>query len=348
VTRTPRTGSDEIDLQFQRVNTADWYQHFATQEARGSSPCYEQWAAGIAQDGELLALVDTLPGPSRQPNLVLAACRLAGIVPAPYESFRRQVVTRWPEIRAIALAHRTQTNEVGRCATVLPLLASLPQPLALLEVGASAGLCLYPDRFSYQYGPSSRIDPVDGPSTATLHCSTTGSLPRPLKLPEIVWRAGIDLNPLDVKSADDTRWLEALVWPEHEQRRLRLRCAIGLALADPPALVKGDLLDALVETAALAPRDATLVVFHSAVLSYLSPEERRRFVHAVRQLPGHWISNEGAAVIDYPPGSTPERPDSSTSVFVVAMDGIPLAYAGPHGQWLHWFGQQPIERTLND
>ena len=45
---------------------------------------------------------------------------------------------------------RTQTNEVGRCAAILP---ALPRGrLALLEVGASAGLCLLMDEFFYDYG----------------------------------------------------------------------------------------------------------------------------------------------------------------------------------------------------
>ena len=38
------------------------------------------------------------------------------------------------------LARRTQTNEPARCAVLLPALAQLPQPLALIEAGASAGL----------------------------------------------------------------------------------------------------------------------------------------------------------------------------------------------------------------
>jgi hypothetical protein len=57
------------------------------------------------------------------------------------------------------MKRRTQTNEPARCATLLPLLALLPQPLALLEIGASAGLCLLPDLYSYKYTDSTFIAP---------------------------------------------------------------------------------------------------------------------------------------------------------------------------------------------
>ena len=39
-------------------------------------------------------------------------------------------------------ARRTQTNEPARCAVLLPALAQLPEPLALVDVGASAGLTM--------------------------------------------------------------------------------------------------------------------------------------------------------------------------------------------------------------
>ncbi|HUZ56387.1 MAG TPA: DUF2332 family protein [Streptosporangiaceae bacterium] len=38
-------------------------------------------------------------------------------------------------------------------------------------------------------------------------------MPLPARVPEISWRAGLDLNPLDVSSDDDVRWLSCLVWP---------------------------------------------------------------------------------------------------------------------------------------
>jgi hypothetical protein len=82
----------------------------------------------------------------------------------------------------------TQTNEVGRCALLLPVLAALPQPLALLEVGTSGGLCLYPDRYAYRYGGHTL-----GDGAPVLDCALAGTAP-PRRLPEVVWRAGLDLN----------------------------------------------------------------------------------------------------------------------------------------------------------
>jgi hypothetical protein len=196
------------------VSTAAEYRVFAAAEARGESPCYEEWAAGVAADPELIARLDELPPAKRQPNLLFAAARHQGVPPGSFARFRAEVLAAWPAIRAVILARRTQTNEPLRCAPLLPLLAALPQPLALLEVGASAGLCLYPDRFSYQYGSLARLDPPAGPGAALLRCAVAGPVPVPAAVPEVCWRAGIDLNPLDVADAGAVRWLETLIWPE--------------------------------------------------------------------------------------------------------------------------------------
>ena len=171
-------------------------------------------------------------------------------------AFHDYAVANWPAIEAQMRTRATQTNEAGRCAMLLPVLAALPQPLALLEVGASAGLCLYPDRYAYRYG-----DHRIGAGSPVLDCAATGMAP-PAAVPEVVWRAGLDLNPLDVTDPADMAWLEALIWPEHAHRRARLRAAAAVAAADPPLLVRGDLVDDLPALAARAPADATLVVFH--------------------------------------------------------------------------------------
>lgn len=310
------------------MSTAGRYARFARLEARGNSPCYEAWCAGIAADPDICALIDTLPEARRQPNLVLAAARWHGAAPTEYATFRAWLVAHWDAVAATARVRATQTNEPGRCATLLPLLAALPQPLALIEAGASAGLCLYPDRYRYRYDAGAILGDGDGP---IMDCATSGPVPLPTARPRVVWRAGIDLNPLDVNDEDAMAWLEALVWPEQDARRARLRAAIAIARAEPPHLVRGDIVALLPDLVAAAPAGATVVVFHSAVLAYLPPAGRQAFI-ARASAPGiHWIANEAAGVV------APSSEEDGR--FVLMRDGDPVALAGPHGQSLTWLSK---------
>jgi hypothetical protein len=210
-----------------------------------------------------------------------------------------------------------------------PALAQLRPPLALIEVGASAGLTLLFDRYSYDYA-GHRITGSD-PQAPVLRCQPHGPVPLPDRIPEITWRAGLDLDPLDVTSDDDVRWLSCLVWPGEGDREQRLAAAIAAARRDPPVIHRGDLRTGLPALAAQAPPGATLVIYHSAVLAYLPPAGRRRFADVVSALPAVWLSNEGPGVV---PGQ-PVPPYQGTP-FVLARDGRPLALTDSHGTWLHW------------
>jgi hypothetical protein len=304
------------------------YAEFAVREAHGVSPAYERLSLAVSGDGEVLALVGTLPPMKRQPNLLFGVVRfLGGPVDDP-AAFHDYAVANWPAIEAEMRTRAVQTNEAGRCAVLLPVLAALPQPLALLEVGASAGLCLYPDRYAYRYG-----DKVVGSGVPVLECAATGMAP-PAGVPDVVWRAGLDLNPLDVTDPADVAWLDALIWPEHSHRRARLRAAAAVAAAEPPLLVRGDLVDDLPALAARAPAAATLVVFHTSVMFYVPAARRETFVDVVRGLPGHWIANEGPDVLPY---DALPKPSSEALHNVLALDGTPLAWTRPHGQAIIWF-----------
>jgi hypothetical protein len=304
------------------------YVEFGTREARGVSPTYERLSLAVSRDDELLALIGTLPPDKRQPNLLFGVVRLLGGPVEDPAAFRAYTVTNWPAIVAQARSRATQTNEAGRCAALLPVLAALPQPLALLEVGASAGLCLYPDRFAYRYGPHAL-----GAGEPVLECAADGMAP-PASLPEVVWRAGLDLNPLDVTDPADVAWLDALIWPEHTHRRARLRAAAAVVAAEPPVLVRGDLVDDLPALAARAPAGATLVVFHTSVLYQVAEERRQAFIRLVRELPGRWVANEAPHVLPY--DALPEPPDDAL-YNVLALDGRPLAWTRSHGQAINWF-----------
>ena len=311
------------------TTTAARYAEFAAREAHEVSPTYERLSSAVSRDDELLALVGSLPPTKQQPNLLFGVVRfLGGPVDDP-AAFHDYAVANWPAVEKEMRARATQTNEAGRCAVLLPVLAALPQPLALLEVGTSAGLCLYPDRYAYRYG-----DHVVGTGEPLLECAATG-VTLPTALPEVVWRAGLDLNPLDVTDPADVAWLDALIWPEHAHRRARLRAAATVAAAEPPLLVRGDAVDDLPALAAQAPAGATLVVFHTSVLYQVPAPRREAFAKVVRDLPAHWVANEDPDVLPY--AGLPKPPGDALHN-VLALDGTPLAWTRGHGQALSWFG----------
>ena len=313
------------------------FRRFAEVEARGRSPLYEACALGVAGDAFTLELLAALPEAKQQPNLLFAALRDVCGTPRDWPAFRTMLCDNAPAVRATMLARRTQTNEAGRCATLLPVLARLPQPLALLEVGASAGLCLLPDRYGYDYG-ASRLAP--GSANAPIFpCRASAATPVPAAHPRVVWRLGLDLHPVDVADAADCAWLETLVWPEQSDRLDRLRAAIAVARQDPPRVVQGDLLKHLEAGARQAPSEATLVVFHSAVVAYVAePALREEFIRTVRELGAIWVSNEVPGVFP----SVRERltRPGPRGAFLLAVNGTPVAWTDPHGGWIEWIAEE--------
>jgi hypothetical protein len=311
------------------ASTADTYRAFASQ-AHGRSPGYEELTLAVAEDRLVLGFLGTLPVAKRQPNLLFAAARYLLGEPAGSATMRALVSDRPAELTEVMLTRRTQTNEPARCATLLPALALLPQPLALLEVGASAGLGLLVDRYSYDY--EGHLVTGADPRAPVLLCQPRGPVPLPERVPEVAWRAGLDLNPLDVTDDDDVRWLECLLWPGESDREARLAGAIETARRQPPPVHRGDLLTDVPALISQAPRDATLVVFHSAVLAYVSPPQRAAFARTVGDLGAIWLSNEAPGVI---PGSAASGADGHT--FLLIRDGVELvARTDSHGSWLEW------------
>ncbi len=322
----------------ERARLSTGYRRFAEDEARGKSPLYEELARGVAADDEILDLLLSLPRLKRQPNLLFAAAGYLLGTPNGWSRFRRGVMQRKDALRTLMLMRSTQTNEPGRCAALLPVLARLPQPLALLEVGASAGLCLLPDFYGYDYG-GQVVQPEAGKSELPIFpCAVNAATPVPQTLPRIAWRAGLDLNPVDISDPDQVRWLEALVWPEQTDRLARLRTAIGIATANRPHLVEGDLRRDVARLAAEMPRDMIRVIFHTAVLAYVtSPDERAEFARSAAALCDVWISNEAPRV--FPEIAARVRDPAPPGHFLLAMNGTPMAWTDPHGASLEWIGE---------
>jgi hypothetical protein len=275
------------------------FQRFAEAECRGSSPLYEHLALAIATDNQLLALAAHAAPGQPAPNLLLAAVHflllqgqadpLAQFYPsltpdatapaAAYPAFHTFAMTHAAAIRRLITTRRVQTNEVGRCAGLFPafaLIATLAEerPLALIEIGTSAGLNLLWDRYGYHYGPGAVYG--DARSSVQLACTLRGNKrpPFPDRPPEVARRVGVDLLLVDLRHADEVLWLQALVWPDDRRRALLLRNAIEMTRHSPPQLLPGDALVVLPEVLRTMPDHVAVCVFHTHTINQLSVDTR--------------------------------------------------------------------------
>ena len=190
------------------MDTRDRYVAFAQVEAAGSSATYERLALAVADNPAVLDLLDELPPLKRQPNLVFAAARILGAPMADPPGFGAFVESDWDEVASVIRTRATQTNEAARTGTILPVIAAIEGPVALIEVGCSAGLCLYPDRYAISYDGRPPLVPE---SPVTIDVATTGPVPVPTRMPDVVARIGVDLDPIDIGEPESRAWLEALI-----------------------------------------------------------------------------------------------------------------------------------------
>ncbi len=261
-------------------------------------------------------LLATEPG-QRWPMLLLAAVNLerrrSGLdFPQDSESLIAFCLQHRETLLETIRLSRTQTNEVGRCSYLLPCLAAASdgRPLSLIEVGTSRGLLLNLDRYAYDYSGTGAGDPR---APLTLTCELCCGSP-PLELPPIASRVGADLAP-----CRDDEWLRACAFADQPERVARLDAALAIAAEHPPGIVEGDATELLPSLIARSPADSQVVVFHTAVLAYLPeghPELLRELSSSVTYVTAEHASVQGR--------------------FHLAIDGVEVGTAHPHGKWLAW------------
>ncbi|MCY3972491.1 MAG: DUF2332 domain-containing protein [Acidobacteria bacterium] len=335
------------------------FEQFARVEAPDlDSPTYAALAAGVAGDGELLALAAGRQRGQPAPNMLFGAVQyllLQGVEhalaahypilsdpePPPGEAF--------PLFRAFCLEHRervaelittrrTQTQVVRRCTCLLPAFGLVHRearaPLALIDVGASAGLNSNFDRYAYRYlrdgsevlrwgREAARVE-----LEADLRGPGTPSAP-PREIP-VASRDGIDLNPIDLGDADELLWLRALIWPEHVERHAQLVDAAAELKDSPIRLHRGDASRDLPHLVERVPAEVALVVYSTIAMYQVPREGRRRITEALevrsRERPVWRVALEGV----HPPCLTLTRYRDG------AGETELLARASPHGWWIEW------------
>jgi len=324
---------------------------------------YSELCYGISQDDELLALCAEVRETQPPPNMIFAAVQyllLAGAehpLAAHYPTVsgvERPLEAAFPLFRDFCLAQRaaivpllrerrTQTNVIQRCICLLPAFAAVSaevaRPLALFEVGPSAGLNLNWDRYRYTYPGAAGEEPtLWGDSGSAVSLTTerrgTAALPDLSSAIPVASRLGVDLDPIDPADEDAVRWLRALIWPEHVERHERLLAALEIARRAPPPLVQGDAVEVVPARVSEVPGDAAPVVFATHAL-YQIPHERR--VALLKALEAAAQRAERRIDLVTLEGTGPDYSELSLTTW--QPDGRAtrlLANANPHGRWLEW------------
>ena len=229
-------------------------------------------------------------------------------------------------VRSFVHEHTIQTNVVQRCWALLPLFLTVARnagrPLDLLELGCSAGLNLYWDRYRYRYEAGA----WGACNSLLLAGEERGPVPADLLGAEVDVRRrrGVDLRPLDVTEPDDLLLL--LSFGLGERYRQHVHAAAAVLREEPPELIRGDYVELLPELLADRDRAAVTVVFQTISTIYLPLEQRLLVKEALAAAPD-------VVLVETP---TPEEHNLRGRQFPLAIDGRIVAEMDNGGEWLAW------------
>lgn len=332
---------------------ADGFRRFAS-DARDSTRLYEQLALAVADDPELIETIMIEAGDmiTRQPlpNILFGAVHYLrpndypGIDSPenPYPAFRAFILQHQDAIRPFFKTRIVQTNEVRRCTLLLPAFATVAQksssqPLALIEIGASAGLNMQWDHYGYHYRDHYNNGTTYGDleSPLQLECESRGAALPIDGIPIVGYRTGIDLNPVDITDDDAVRWLQALLWYQQPDRAERMRHALKIAAQHPPRIVQGNALGLLPKVCAEVSAEMPLCIYHTFTVYQFTPDMRQQLtalIEAEAQNREHLFRLS----IEWLGGKySPEMHLAHYQDGTLLEDRL-LANTDHHGRWIEW------------
>jgi hypothetical protein len=229
-----------------------------------------------------------------------------------------------------------QTNEIGRSAALLCgfglIAARTGWPLALRELGASAGLNLLWNRYRYELGVITWGDPASPVVVRSEWRGTAPAIPAAIALASA---QGCDTAPIDLDAPHAAQRLASYVWPDQAERLQRLRAAIAFARSLQVRVERIDAAEFVAREVAGARAAQTTVIYHSLVWGYLSPATRRAIrtsieqagARATHEAPLAWLRLESPDTQTLPQLTLDLWPGSASET---------LAEVHPHGQFVHW------------
>ena len=231
-----------------------------------------------------------------------------------------------------------QTNEVVRSAVLLggflTIAEAVGRPLALYELGASAGLNLLFDRYAYDLDDNRKWG--DAKSPVRIGSVWKGRAPALTTPLEIASRAAVDLRPVDARVSDDRERMLAYIWPEQTERLRRIEPALDMVAKSDLKVEQGDALAWLKNVMAGPPSDGLCrVVFHSVFVQYLPADLRRALREKIVEIgerattaaPFAWLSMEAGE----------DRMSCELRLTIwPGAERRKLAEVDWHGRWAKW------------
>ena len=227
-----------------------------------------------------------------------------------------------------------QTNEVGRAAALaggfITIAALTSLPLAILEIGASAGLNLHWDQFGYDLGGL-----AIGNASGLPLLAPAWEGPRPPTADiRVIERAGCDRAPIDIRSNDDVLRLRAYIWPDQAERLARLDQALAIVRSSPVRIEHTDAADWASSRLAERRHGVATVLFHSIVWQYIEKGSQQRLKQTIEaagrradvKAPFAWLRME------------PETQKAAALRLTLWPEGqtLQLADVDYHGSWISW------------
>ena len=332
---------------------------FAEKECKGSSLLYEYLSREISCDDELLDICEQARDGQPIPNLFLGAVHFLllkgydhplkeyypSIVsnPKPYQesfiTFKEFCRENKNEIVLIIKTRLVQTNEVRRCTYLYPIFCAVfekvKKPLALIEIGTSAGLQLLVDKYSYSY-EGNEIYGADNSKlllTGKIKGENTPILSK--TPPPIAKRIGIDLNTIDLHDGDQRLWLKSLIWPEHKERLVMLENAASYIKEYPVHLVEGDGIGLLPNYVESISQDYVICIFHTHVANQMTLEMKKNLLNVVES-----IGKERDVFHIY--NNIQDRYLHLDSFFNGEESNHTIAETDGHGRWFKWLLKNQI------
>lgn len=285
----------------EKSTISERFKNFAARECKGSSKLYALLAENVSEDDEMLAVCSNATEGQPIPNLFFGAVHYLLLKGTEHELkqfygtlvlFPKSEEKCFPyfkdfcqkyrdDIVSIMKSKLVQTNEVRRCSYLYPsfcyVYEKARKPLALIEIGTSAGLQLLWDKYRYSYGTD---ETMYGDYHSDVHIKAdvkSGSLPFLLaNSPTVASRIGMDLHVNDLNDLEDRLWLKALIWPNHNERRSLFESAAKHVIHNEPVLIEGDGVALLPDIAKSIPRDAVICVFHTHVANQFTQQVKAR------------------------------------------------------------------------